>query len=119
MADIEVEWEVEGILTPRESVEKMLAVIPGKGIEDTGTFWTWEGKVRVNPFYPSLLFCSVALLCGALRDMPSPIGSSARYPSLQRSKQALTNSQFRYIPGDTWHRRTLRPSEFEVAGPKF
>jgi hypothetical protein len=49
MADIEVGWEVEGILTPRESVEKMLAVIPEKGIEDTGTFWTWEGKVRVNP----------------------------------------------------------------------
>lgn len=47
MANIEVEWEVEGILTPQESVEKMLTVIPAKtGSEDNGTFWTWEGKVR-------------------------------------------------------------------------
>lgn len=49
MANIDVGWEVEGILTPKESVEKMLAVIPEKTIEDTGTFWTWEGKVRISP----------------------------------------------------------------------
>jgi len=46
MADIDVEWEVEGILTPQESVEKMLTVILGKTISDSGTFWTWEGKVH-------------------------------------------------------------------------
>ncbi len=45
MANIDVEWEVEGILTPQESVEKMLRVIPTKTNKDTGTFWTWEGKV--------------------------------------------------------------------------
>lgn len=45
MANIEVEWEVEGILTPQESVEKMLTVIQGKTVKDSGTFWTWEGKV--------------------------------------------------------------------------
>ena len=46
MANIEVEWEVEGILTPQESVEKMLTVLPVKtGREYSGTFWTWEGKV--------------------------------------------------------------------------
>ena len=45
MANIDVGWEVEGILTPQESVEKMLAVIPTKTMQDTGTFWTWEGKV--------------------------------------------------------------------------
>jgi hypothetical protein len=48
MANIDVEWEVEGILTPQESVEKMLVVIPEKKIEDTGTFWTWEGQVRIK-----------------------------------------------------------------------
>src|SRR5437016_3250429 len=47
MANIDIEWEVEGILTPKESVEKMLAVITQKTIEDTGTFWTWEGEVRI------------------------------------------------------------------------
>jgi hypothetical protein len=49
MADIDIAWQVEGILTPQESVEKMLAVIPEKTIEDTGTFWTWEGKVSITP----------------------------------------------------------------------
>jgi len=44
MANIDVDWEVEGILTPQESVEKMLSVIIGKTSKDSGTFWTWEGK---------------------------------------------------------------------------
>lgn len=48
MANIDVEWEVEGILTPQESVENMLPVIMQKTIEDTGTFWTWEGNVRIH-----------------------------------------------------------------------
>ena len=43
MANIEVGWEVEGIMTPKESVEGMLRVIPEKGIEESGSFWTWEG----------------------------------------------------------------------------
>jgi hypothetical protein len=46
MASIDVEWDVEGIITPKESVEAMLRVIPTKTIEQSGTFWTWEGKVR-------------------------------------------------------------------------
>jgi hypothetical protein len=46
MANIPVEWEVEGILTPQESVEGMLRVIPMKGLDDSGTFWTWEGNVH-------------------------------------------------------------------------
>jgi hypothetical protein len=45
MADINLGWDVEGILTPRESVEAMLQVIPTKTIEQSGTFWTWEGRV--------------------------------------------------------------------------
>jgi hypothetical protein len=68
MANIDVEWEVEGILTPQESVEKMLAVITQKTIEDTGTFWTWEGKVRIHlpPLCSAiLLFFNVILSCSA------------------------------------------------------
>lgn len=49
MANISLEWEVEGILTPEESVTAMLKVIPMKTIEQSGTFWTWEGKVRFSP----------------------------------------------------------------------
>ena len=45
MANISVGWEVDGILTPTESVSAMLEVVPTKTIEHSGTFWTWEGKV--------------------------------------------------------------------------
>lgn len=45
MANIPLDWEVEGILTPEESVSAMLRVIPTKTVEQSGTFWTWEGKV--------------------------------------------------------------------------
>lgn len=53
-ADITTEWDIEGILTPQESVEAMLRVIPTKTIEQSGTFWTWEGNVSPAP--PSLCF---------------------------------------------------------------
>jgi hypothetical protein len=55
MAAISTEWDVEGIITPRESVEGMLRVIPTKSIEQSGTFWTWEGKVslyKAISFFP-------------------------------------------------------------------
>ena len=45
MANVELDWEVEGIITPQESVSAMLKVIRSKTFKDTGTFWTWEGKV--------------------------------------------------------------------------
>jgi hypothetical protein len=51
MTNIDADLPIEGLLTPQESVEKMLAVIPGKTIDDTGTFWTWEGKVITEPFH--------------------------------------------------------------------
>lgn len=45
MANIEgVDWEIEGVMTPEESVTGMLKVIPGKTAEHSGTFWTWEGN---------------------------------------------------------------------------
>jgi len=46
MANISLDWEVDGILTPEESVSAMIKVISTKSIKDTGTFWTWEGKVH-------------------------------------------------------------------------
>ena len=45
MANISVDWEVDGILTPNESVSAMIKVITNKSRKDSGTFWTWEGKV--------------------------------------------------------------------------
>ena len=45
-SNVSLDWEIEGILTPAESVSAMLKVIPTKTLKDTGTFWTWEGKVR-------------------------------------------------------------------------
>ena len=63
MANVSLDWDVEGIITPRESIACMLKVISEKGWggadegghrtsmmdgmkEETGaaTFWTWEGK---------------------------------------------------------------------------
>jgi NAD(P)-dependent dehydrogenase (short-subunit alcohol dehydrogenase family) len=45
MANIDLGWEVDGIMTAQESVSAMIKVIESKGIEDSGTFWTWENKV--------------------------------------------------------------------------
>ena len=48
MANIEVGWEVEGIISPNESVTKMLKVIGEKDKNDSGTFWCWDGRVCVT-----------------------------------------------------------------------
>ncbi len=48
MANIDVDWEVEGIISPEESVTKMLKVISEKGKDDSGTFWCWDGRVRTR-----------------------------------------------------------------------
>jgi len=45
MANIEVGWEVEGIIQPCESVSGMLKVIEEKDVKDNGTFWCWDGRV--------------------------------------------------------------------------
>jgi len=44
MQDIDIAWEIEGLLSPAQSISGMLSVIQEKGIADTGTFWTWDGK---------------------------------------------------------------------------
>jgi NAD(P)-dependent dehydrogenase (short-subunit alcohol dehydrogenase family) len=45
MANVQLPWEVQGIISPEESVAKMIEVIKSKGIQHSGTFWTYENKV--------------------------------------------------------------------------
>lgn len=45
MANINLTWVVEGIISPEVSVTNMIKVIQSKGIQHSGTFWTWEDKV--------------------------------------------------------------------------
>ena len=51
MADIEVDWEVEGIISPKESIQGMLKVIESKASKDSGTFWCWDGRVSAVAKY--------------------------------------------------------------------
>ena len=44
MANIEVAWDVEGVISPEESVKDMLGVLVDKGSEHSGTFWRWDGS---------------------------------------------------------------------------
>lgn len=45
MGNINVPWEVEGVITVEQSVVAMIDVIQSKGIQHSGTFWTWENRV--------------------------------------------------------------------------
>ena len=47
MADIQLDWEVQGSIQPKESVEGMLKVIRDKTEDDSGTFWCWDGRVSI------------------------------------------------------------------------
>ncbi|CAK3897531.1 NAD(P)-binding [Lecanosticta acicola] len=44
MADVDLGWDVEGQMTPTESVSACIAVVESKTPEDSGTFWTWENE---------------------------------------------------------------------------
>jgi len=46
MGNVDLVGDIEGIMTPQESVAKMMQVIPAKTEQDSGTFWTWEGKIH-------------------------------------------------------------------------
>jgi hypothetical protein len=48
MANVELDWEVEGMIQADESVRDMLKVIGEKNENDSGTFWCWNGKVSVS-----------------------------------------------------------------------
>lgn len=44
---VDISWEVEArTLSVDESVRACIGVIAGKGVQDSGTFWTWEDRVR-------------------------------------------------------------------------
>lgn len=45
MANLELGWEVEGIMTPQESVKQCIQTIESKTYEDSGTFWKWDNRV--------------------------------------------------------------------------
>ena len=45
MADLDLDWDVEGIIPVDESVRGMLKVISTKTAADSGTFWCWNGRV--------------------------------------------------------------------------
>jgi hypothetical protein len=98
MTTIDADLPIEGLLTPQESVEKMLAVIPRRTIDDTGTFWTWEGKVSTDPFHLTGWFCSSAYSFPA-QGVAVPMDSSAYTVSFR--VQTITNKAFcRYIRGE-------------------
>ena len=43
MANIDLGWEVEGVITAEESVSDMLRVLRDKDARVSGTFWRWDG----------------------------------------------------------------------------
>ena len=47
MANVPVDWEVEGIISAEESVTKMIDVIEAKSRQTTGTFYQWDGQVSM------------------------------------------------------------------------
>ena len=48
MASFEHEWDVDGIMSPEESVSGMLEVIVARTRQDSGTFWRWDGQVSLH-----------------------------------------------------------------------
>lgn len=49
MAANDLGWEVEGQMSVRESVGMCIRTIEEKGDGESGTFWTWEGEVSLDP----------------------------------------------------------------------
>ncbi|KAK5938481.1 hypothetical protein PMZ80_009452 [Knufia obscura] len=43
MANVDLGWEVEGVITAEESVRDMLKVLEDKDSRYSGTFWRWDG----------------------------------------------------------------------------
>lgn len=56
MTDVPLGREIDGIMSTEESVYGMLRVIGSKTIYDSGTFWTWEGKVKEAAEFPIQVF---------------------------------------------------------------
>ncbi|KAL1623633.1 hypothetical protein SLS56_008154 [Neofusicoccum ribis] len=45
MSNIDLPWPIHGQISPEVSVAGMIDVIQSKGIQHSGTFWTWENVV--------------------------------------------------------------------------
>lgn len=45
MSNIDLPWPIHGQISPEVSVAGMIDVIQSKGIQHSGTFWTWENMV--------------------------------------------------------------------------
>lgn len=44
MAKIDTTWEIEGVISPQESIRNMILVITRLCHGDTGSFWRWDGE---------------------------------------------------------------------------
>jgi hypothetical protein len=64
MANVQLPWEVQGIISPEESVAKMIEVIKSKGIQHSGTFWTYENKVSGRQFVHRMVTDRYSLMFG-------------------------------------------------------
>lgn len=62
MSHIDIDWEVEGVMTPKESVKQCIDTIESKTYDDSGTFWTWDNRV-------SLPFICVSRVLTSLQSM--------------------------------------------------
>lgn len=45
MSNLDLPWPINGQISPEVSVAGMIDVIQSKGIQHSGTFWTWENMV--------------------------------------------------------------------------
>ena len=62
-------WDIEApILSVQESVSACIGVVEGKGVGDSGTFWTWEDQV-CSP----LMLCRLLLIPLTLRYKATPL----------------------------------------------
>lgn len=52
MQNIDIDWDVEGIISAPSSVQGMLKVISSKTKSDSGTFWCWDGRVSTSFVIP-------------------------------------------------------------------
>ena len=46
MAHSDADCDMDGIMSPQESISGMLRVIAARTRQDSGTFWKWDGQVR-------------------------------------------------------------------------
>jgi len=101
-SNVNVPWTVEGVLSVRESVEGCLRTIEARRVEESGTVWTWEGKVSKVFFHLlSLLLEVVVVVVMAERKirMTRRCANMLAGVSLVRSSMEAETSQGRMDGG--------------------